>query len=268
MQVFSETPLLIMIKPYKSALLGKIRDEQRDRQLGLALAAIAGAINAGGYLIVEHHASHMTGIASSFAGLLGQAHFGAALPFLLWFVAFVGGAVVSTVLVLWGKGQKIHSVYALPLLLEALLLLILAGVVWKQGETTVSHSIWVVAILCFLMGLQNAVITKISEARIRTTHITGMTTDIGIALARACFFRHDPQQAIYAANKQRLRLHILLIGAFIGGGIAGTILFHTVGFWAVVAPAVYLIALSIKPLERDRVVRRRVKRLKNFVNKK
>jgi uncharacterized membrane protein YoaK (UPF0700 family) len=253
-----------MTKPYSSILLGKIRSEQADRQLGLALAAIAGAINAGGYLIVERHTSHMTGIASSFAGLVGQAHFGEALPFLLWFVAFVGGAVVSTVLVLWGKGRKIHSVYALPLLLEALLLLILAGVVWRQGETTVSHSIWVVASLCFLMGLQNAVITKISEARIRTTHITGMTTDIGIALARACFFRHDPQQAIYAANKQRLRLHILLIGAFIGGGIVGTMLFHTVGFWAVVAPAVYLMMLSIRPLQRDRVVRRRVKRLRYF----
>jgi len=53
------------------------------------------------------------------------------------------------------------------------------------GQLTWIHRDWVyVAVLCFTMGLQNAIITKISKAQIRTTHVTGMITDIGIELAR------------------------------------------------------------------------------------
>ena len=40
-----------------------------------------------------------------------------------------------------------------------------------------------VVLLCFIMGLQNAVITKLSRADIRTTHITGIITDIGTVRA-------------------------------------------------------------------------------------
>ncbi|MFX4396989.1 YoaK family protein, partial [Acinetobacter baumannii] len=45
-----------------------------------------------------------------------------------------------------------------------------------------------VPLLCFIMGLQNAIITKVSQARIRTTHVTGITTDIGIELGKLAYW--------------------------------------------------------------------------------
>lgn len=52
------------------------------------------------------------------------------------------------------------------------------------------------ACLCFIMGMQNATITKISGARIRTTHATGMITDIGIEVGRAVYSVLRPRSGV------------------------------------------------------------------------
>ena len=47
-------------------------------------------------------------------------------------------------------------------------------------------------VLCYIMGLQNAVITKISNAEIRTTHITGLVTDLGIEIGKMLYLNRLP----------------------------------------------------------------------------
>jgi len=80
------------------------------------------------------------------------------------------------------------------------------------------------------MGLQNAIITKISDAVIRTTHLTGMVTDIGISLGRiaSTWGRGDNQFLDYEMTK--LRLHSSLIALFLAGGITGALGFKHIGF--------------------------------------
>lgn len=71
-----------------------------------------------------------------------------------------------------------------------------------------------VLLLCFIMGLQNAVITKVSHAEIRTTHVTGLITDLGIELGKVFYFNRSQLANKVVANRAKLRIHALLVGSF------------------------------------------------------
>jgi len=102
--------------------------------------------------------------------------------------------------------------------------------------------------LCFIMGLQNALVTKISRAEIRTTHITGIVTDIGIELGKSIYWNRSARgQPGVAADRDRLKLLGTLAASFFLGGIAGALGFKHAGYVATVPLAIILIALAIVP---------------------
>jgi uncharacterized membrane protein YoaK (UPF0700 family) len=227
------------------------RTPQSDLKLGSVLAFVAGAINAGGLLAVGQYTSHMTGIVSSVADnlVLGQA--GLALSGLIALLAFLLGAMCTTWLVNWGMRQELRSAYGLPLMLEAALLLIfgLFGATLDLLQAVLVPL--TVVLLCFIMGLQNAVITKISQARIRTTHVTGLVTDLGIELGRLLFVNRRPGVPPVRADRQRLRVHLQLIGCFLGGGVVGALGFKHLGFFSTVPLAALLVLLVLRPALDD-----------------
>ena len=227
------------------------RTPQSDLKLGSVLAFVAGAINAGGLLAVGQYTSHMTGIVSSVADnlVLGQA--GLVLSGLIALLAFLVGAMTTTWLVNWGMRRELRSAYGLPLMLEAVLLLVfgLFGAALDLLQAVLVPL--TVVLLCFIMGLQNAVITKISQARIRTTHVTGLVTDLGIELGRLLFVNRRPGVPPVRADRQRLRVHLQLIGCFLGGGVVGALGFKHLGFLSTVPLAALLLLLVLRPALDD-----------------
>lgn len=227
------------------------RTPQADLKLGTVLAFVAGAANAGGFLAVGQYTSHMTGMVSAMADqlVLGELVLaGAALGALL---SFLVGAMSTTWLVNWGMRHGLRSAYGLPLLVEAALLLVF-------GLFGAAMSLWhtvflpvTVVLLCFIMGLQNAVITKISQARIRTTHVTGLVTDLGIELGKLLYVNHRPDAAPVRANRERLRVHAQLVLAFLVGGVAGALGFKYLGYISTVPLAVLLLLLVMRPALDD-----------------
>jgi uncharacterized membrane protein YoaK (UPF0700 family) len=171
---------------YLRALTSPHRTDISNRRLGRSLAFVAGAVNAGGFFAVGQYTSHMSGIVSALADNAALGQMTLILAGLASLAAFFLGAATSAVLINWGRRRGAHSRYALPLVLEAALLLAfgLAGArLAAQGHIEAT-----VALLCFVMGLQNAIVTKISLAEIRTTHVTGLVTDIGIELGKLFYW--------------------------------------------------------------------------------
>jgi uncharacterized membrane protein YoaK (UPF0700 family) len=143
------------------------------------------------------------------------------------------------------------SEYALPLLFEALLLLafgVLGARLASIGALSVPGT---VMLLCFMMGLQNALVTKISQAEIRTTHMTGIVTDIGIEVGRMLYWNRDPAQPKVAANRSRLRLLVSLLLGFFSGALAGALGFKHAGYLATLPLAGVLCLLAIVPAIDD-----------------
>lgn len=242
------------MKSYLRRLTGQARNEAADRHLAYILTFVAGAANAGGFLAVKQYTSHMSGIVSSVADSVALGDVKFALAGLGAFSSFVAGAIVSAILVNWGKRHSRQSIYAFPIAVEAILLLCF-GV---MGSNLSRHE-WLfvpatVAILCFIMGLQNAVITKLSNARIRTTHVTGMTTDMGIELGKLFYWnivRNDIAKQLVRADRAKLKVHSLLVFLFFAGGILGAVGFRFAGFGATIILAIVLFATTAVPLLDD-----------------
>ncbi|WP_137937570.1 YoaK family protein [Chitinivorax sp. B] len=238
---------------YLSQLTAPQRSARANLHLGLALAFIAGALNAGGFLAIGQYTSHMTGMLSSAADHLVLGQVIIALGALLSMAAFVAGAATTALLVNYTKRNHPHSIYAPTLMLEALLLL-LFGLI---GGALLPHEIvstsLTAILLCYIMGLQNALITKISNAEIRTTHVTGLVTDIGIELGKLCYWNQqltgEDTQPV-AANRRKLRIHLALVIAFFLGAVLGALGFKFVGFSATIPLAIALVALSCAHLFR------------------
>jgi uncharacterized membrane protein YoaK (UPF0700 family) len=243
------TPLLFLRQ-----LTDKHRTRRANRQLGGVLAFVAGAVNAGGFLAVQRYTSHMTGIVSAIADDLVVGSVGLALAGLVSLLSFVAGAATTALLINWARRRQLHSKFALVLMLEALLLL-LFGLVGANLKSLVHLLVpTAVLLMCFIMGLQNAIVTKISQAEIRTTHMTGVVTDLGIELGRLLYWnrtREGNNIHLVQANMDKLFIHATILGLFFGGGVVGALAFKAMGFSATLPIALLLIAMALPSVVAD-----------------
>jgi uncharacterized membrane protein YoaK (UPF0700 family) len=234
-------------------LTGQHRTASTNRLLGALLAFNAGAINAGGFLVVGMYTSHMTGFASMLADNLVLGNITLVLGAAGTLLAFVAGAACTAVLVNWARQNHLRSEYALPLLLEAGLLLVFGLLGATLNRQTPFAVPLTVLVLAFTMGLQNALMSKISASQIRTTHMTGVITDMGIELGKLFYWNQGarPPELQVRANRIKLRLHAMLLGAFMAGGVVGAAGFKFLGFVWVLPMAGLLLLMSLPPLWSD-----------------
>ncbi|RQH07008.1 YoaK family protein [Paraburkholderia dinghuensis] len=239
---------------YFRNLAGKDRNHSSNRHLGFSLAFVAGAANAGGFLAVKQYTSHMSGIVSAIADEAALGNLALAFAGIASLSSFVLGAACSAVLINWGRRRQLNGRYALPLLLEAVLLLcfgLLGGhlALWQAFFVP-----FTVVLLCFIMGLQNAIITKLSNAEIRTTHMTGIVTDIGIELGKLFYWNSSSARSgesdVYA-DRQKLRVLGTMLTMFLSGAFAGALGFKHVGYAATILLAGILVVLAAVPMVDD-----------------
>jgi uncharacterized membrane protein YoaK (UPF0700 family) len=245
---------------YLRKLTGNRRTQGGNRHLGISLAFVAGAANAGGFMAVRQYTSHMSGIISSMADNLVMDDL---LPVAAGFGAvacFTAGAAYSSILINWGRHHRTHSQYAYPLLWEAILLCCF-GLMGGYLQNLTGFVPVTVLLLCFIMGLQNAIITKISKAEIRTTHMTGMVTDMGIEIGKMLYVNLGKESAHYHpvhADFRRFGLLLAMVGSFFIGGVCGAFGFHYIGYTSTLPLAGLLTLLAVVPLADDIRVRSRV----------
>jgi uncharacterized membrane protein YoaK (UPF0700 family) len=189
---------------------------------GFVLAWIAGMVNVTGLLGFEHQAvTHLTGSTTMLGDAVARGDGDAVLHLLAVLGAFVAGTVVSG-FVIQDSVLTIGRRYGVTLLLEAVLL----GVAVPLLEAGRSGGVYLASAAC---GLQNAMATTYSGAVVRTTHVTGMFTDLGIAVGHAV--RGVP------VDGRRLRVCVTIVSGFLCGAVAGAFAFRALGYPALWIPA-------------------------------
>ncbi len=195
-----------------------------------ALAFIAGIINVVGLLGFEHQAiTHLTGTTSMLAAALAASDGAAALHFAAIIGSFVAGNVLSGFLI-QDSTLQLGRRYGVALLLESLLLCVAVPLLQRHNN----FGIYSASCAC---GLQNAMVSTYSGAVVRTTHLSGMFTDLGIFLGHA--LRGLP------VDLRRLQLCFLIISAFLCGGVAGAFAFRCLGYAALFIPGGLTAATSL-----------------------
>ncbi len=218
--------------------VGDARPAHIDLVLAGLLSSIAGALNAAGFLIAGAFTANMTGNISAFADNLAGGSALLALSFAGLVLAFICGAGIAAFVIQMGERKQVRSIYAVAIVAEACILLLLSAVLALLPLG--AQQPFLVVVLSFVMGLQNAVTTMISRARVRTTHVSGMATDIGIELAAMVGGAQLRRAAL-----PKLSLHSLTLGCFAIGGICGAVLLGVVGYWLFVIAAVLLLLMGL-----------------------
>jgi len=226
---------------------GDDRSQNLDRRLAYILAGVAGSLNAAAFHAVGFFSANMTGSVSTLSSLIAMGQWWHGTGYLVIVLTFIGGAAVSSLTIDLGLRRDIVTIYAWVVLAEAMMLvaLVLIRLGMSQG-----HGIpFLIFGLSFLMGLQNAIVTHISQARVRTTHVSGMATDLGIGLARLIVMPKggmaDEERSIVLA---KLRLHSGTIACFMVGGILGVLAWRWCGDVSLALSALPLFATGVAAL--------------------
>lgn len=206
----------------------------------MTLAFQAGLLNIGGFMACGRFVSHVTGFATFFGYELAAGHYDPAIGMLLVPVFFLLGAMLSGWLVdLRLKLHKKPNYYiAFGVIFGLVVLTLGAGTTGAFGpfgtatDDTRAHLL--LALLCLTCGVQNGMITTVSRAVIRTTHLTGITTDLGLGFVRLLNRRSlgDALGDEGRANSMRIGI----IAFFTLGSACGGALFHRFGFFGFAAP--------------------------------
>ncbi|SKA78319.1 Uncharacterized membrane protein YoaK, UPF0700 family [Prosthecobacter debontii] len=186
------------------------------------LAFIGGMVNVVGLLGFEHQAiTHLTGTTSMLGAAVAALDGARTLHFAAVIGSFVAGTVISGYII-QDSTLKLGRRYGVALLMESALLAL--SVPLLSGQSL--YGLYTAACAC---GLQNAMVTTYSGTVVRTTHLSGMFTDLGIFLGHA--LRGLP------VDQRRLRLCFLIISGFLLGGVAGAASFHRLGYATLFIPA-------------------------------
>lgn len=200
------------------------------------MAFQAGLLNIGGLLITGNFISHVTGFVTFFGHHLVQGEWSRALGMLNVPVFFLLGTMVSGYFIdsrmRAGKNPKYVVTFGLMfvLILFVFLLGVMGGWGGFQDEILRDEKYWALVTLCFVCGVQNATISTVSRSVVRTTHLTGIVTDLGIGLVRI-FSKAAP-----AEEKELNIMRIGIVSFFILGSIAGAFFYTKFLYWGFLLP--------------------------------
>jgi uncharacterized membrane protein YoaK (UPF0700 family) len=223
---------------------GNERTLKHNLRIASILSFVAGVVNIAGFLAVKRLTTNVTGHFAFFIDEIFKLDISEAFVYFLYIFFFFLGSFLSNTLVEIISKVNERLVYVIPIIIESIILFLLA----LFGQILISDNPNLLAFsLLFAMGLQNSLVTTISNATVRTTHLTGLFTDLGIELSQLFFYKlKDQKKKLYASIKLRLTI----IFFFFFGGILGGIVYANVQLYVLaVAAAILLIGLIYDDLK-------------------
>ena len=221
---------------------GPSRSAKLNGILAAYLALTAGFVNSSGFVLLGTFTSHVTGSVGRLANDLAAREWGAAALASVFVVAFFAGAFLASLLV-HAQGFRISRAYGSALLIECAVLgsfvvIALAGR-FEHARALDAEA----AQLCFAMGMQNS----LSGAVVRTTHLTGVVTDLGIEAARWHYWLLSLRHATSATRPSLVKavLLITILTAFTVGAICGALFTAHRGPLAMLVPTGALLLAAL-----------------------
>jgi uncharacterized membrane protein YoaK (UPF0700 family) len=217
---------------------GKSRTYLHNIKLASLLSFVAGMVNITGVLSIKILTTNVTGHFAFFSEEFFKENYFVAFSFLFYIFSFLAGSFTSNWLIEKLSKTKPWLAYDLPMLLEVTLLICtgVSGFYFLSGEMEMEQ---MACILLFAMGLQNSLVTKVSASVVRTTHLTGLFTDLGIELSQLFFYKTMVEKKQLGKS---IYLKLAIIGFFFTGCITGAWFYKHYSLYVLCIAAVFLIA--------------------------
>jgi uncharacterized membrane protein YoaK (UPF0700 family) len=210
---------------------GTNRTHAHNVRLAALLCLTAGFVNVAGFLAFSVLTTNVTGHVAVFAQKIAQGDFAAAQVVGLWMFMFLLGAFLSSLIVNNIFQNRQYS-YVVPILTEIAILTVVASYGFHFNQTVRETELFAGSLL-FAMGMQNALVSMVSGSVVRTTHLTGMFTDLGIEMAAVMRTIGDSRVELMS----KIKLRLIIIFFFFFGGILGGNLFRHLQYYTFFIPA-------------------------------
>jgi uncharacterized membrane protein YoaK (UPF0700 family) len=202
---------------------GRARTLKHNLRIASLLSFVAGIVNVAGFLAVQRLTTNVTGHFAFFVDEVFKLEFWKGFVYFLYIFFFFLGSFVSNFLVELISRKDLRYIYIIPTIIESIILFTVALFgPWLIGENPdlLAFS------LLFAMGLQNSFVTTISNSTVRTTHLTGLFTDLGIELSQLFFYKLKEQRRRLHSS---IKLRLTIISFFFIGGVFGGIFYSSIG---------------------------------------
>lgn len=202
------------------------RQQVHDYWLGGSTALVAGLVNVCSVIAFFAFASNVTGHFAIFAEEIAKGHTHQVFAVAGWLFAFFSGAFVANSLAMHIGEREPRLGRGIAVVLEIAILLGVGYYGHHHYAETLTETEYLIGILLFSMGLQNGLVSTVSQGVVKTTHLTGLLTDLGIEFALLSHRRSRKNPILYF----KLRLHLLILSSYVFGGIFGGVMFLEVGY--------------------------------------
>ena len=216
---------------------GKTRTLKHNLKIASLLSFIAGIVNVAGFISIQRLTTNVTGHFAFFVDEIFKFNFWQGFIYFLYIFFFFLGSFVSSFIVELISQRGNNSVYIIPTLIESIILFLVA----LFGQLLVTQNPNLLAFsLLFAMGLQNSLVTTISNSTVRTTHLTGLFTDLGIELSQLFFYKQTDQKIKLHSS---IKLRVTIISFFFLGGIVGGVLYSAIKLYVLACAGGILLAV-------------------------
>ncbi|MDN3584218.1 YoaK family protein [Mucilaginibacter flavus] len=209
-----------------------LRQSKEDRTLkqNLMLASstafVSGVTNIAGMVAFLAFSANITGHVANLAKHIVQQNFREIIVFAIWLLMFFAGAFLSNFIVRSFEHKSRYKAHSIPIAMETVLLLFVA--IYGHNfyrETDLEREV-VIGFIIFSMGLQNGLVSTISGGLIKSTHLTGLFTDLGGDISE---WLH-PRIAKTDVIRNKIYIRLTVLSFYLIGAIAGGILFNMYDF--------------------------------------
>lgn len=214
--------------------------------LWMLLAFKAGFLNAAGFLATGRFVSHVTGFGTQMGVSLAHEDYYFGIELLIIPLAFIlGSSIPAWILERNYDEKKIPPYPAVQFLITMLLgaIFFLGTSGWFGEFTTASddlHDVILIGLLCLVCGMKNGLTTWATHGKIRTTHLTGLATDMGLHLPK--LFRGG-QQGRFPEARRVNTVRLATFVSFTIGSLMAAFIFPKFNYYGFIFPFILSVGL-------------------------
>lgn len=236
-------------------------------QLGALTAFSAGMVNVTSVIIFFAFTSNVTGHYAILAEEIAKGNWYEALIVFTWiFMFFIGNFTSNLIIINFNKANP-YAAHATPLILEIVCLFTVGTYGYFHYQETLQETEIMIGIMLFAMGIQNGLTASISSFSIKTTHLTGLTTDLGILAAMFTKAKYRKNKAFIAKKK----ILLSIVTSYLTGGILAGFVYLKIGFlvfYAVCMVIVFIIFYEYYKLKVTKAIRGKRTKLQHALTSK
>ncbi len=227
------------------------RSLEDNKKLGALTAFSAGMVNVASVIVFFAFTSNVTGHFAILAEEIAKRNWYQAAVVFIWIFCFFIGNFTSNLIVIHSSKKNRSLSHAIPLILEIMCLLAVGFYGQFFYQETLGETEIMIGLMLYAMGIQNGLTATISNFAVKTTHLTGLTTDLGILLAMFT-------KKTYRENKKltdKAQLLVTIASAYVLGGIFSGILYLNIQFMVFLVVCFVILIILVYDYSKLKVTR-------------